>query len=323
MLDDGRRELGTCLEKDALSEAFRKQYEPSLPRSKRRKTKHGKRVAETVATRTYPVEGLEGDLSPNAEQFPPSVVPVQQKKLPPDLEGSKLDTIQSDVLESTYPENTPPDAVNKEVTNPEPAQPELITPAVTFPASKKVDGSNCETKDPEPTDVGVTNPPPATSDPTCEQPDQIHQIEDAINQPSAPPASALHFYLHLPHPAVPSSKPTLLPLPATSTLTTALRNRVVREYPTIYVLRNQAEDSPSERFTLQIDIDAGLEEAMNGMLDGEADGKLGDGKKDDGVVGEVDGSTEDVEMDIPFGESPNQVAQSQLDDLSYIQHSFI
>ncbi|MCJ1245499.1 hypothetical protein MMC30_002703 [Trapelia coarctata] len=326
VLDDGLRELGTCLEKDVLSEAFRKQYEPSIPRFKRRKTKHSKGVDKAGAPKTDSGEKLDGHVSPDPEPSPSSTVPLRHSSLPPDMEDNKLDAFKENRLEATDLENAGPDAVSEEVSKQEPMHLGAVAPATMIPEPTEVEVKNLESIDSEPTDPVVTNLPPTIP---SKQSAQIHPLEDATDPPSTPsnpPALTLHFYLHLPHPATPSSKPTILPLLPSSTLATALRNRIVREYPTIYVLKHPADDLSSAKFTLQTDMDAELKEAMEGMLDagkGGPDGDLDGHTKDEGEIREVDGGAKDVGMDIGAGGRPDQMAQSQLKDLRYIQESFI
>lgn len=54
--------------------------------------------------------------------------------------------------------------------------------------------------------------------------------------PEPPPSAHLTFHLH--HPSLPSKHPVLIPLPPDAKLATSLTNRIVLEFPTIYVLHN-------------------------------------------------------------------------------------
>ena len=86
------------------------------------------------------------------------------------------------------------------------------------------------------------------------------------------------------------------------------------------------EDLPSEKFTLQMEIDAGLRAAMKGMLGGGgagSSGVRGEETKIEADVGEVADITKDGKIDIRGKETLDRMAQSQLDDLRYIQESFI
>ena len=51
--------------------------------------------------------------------------------------------------------------------------------------------------------------------------------------------SSLTFHLH--HPSLPSRQPVLIPLSPDSTLATSLTNRLVLEFPTVYVLHSQPD----------------------------------------------------------------------------------
>lgn len=312
MLDDGRRELGTCLENDAPSEAFRKQYGPSIPRSKRRKTRHSKGMDEAIDVATNPAQVWERLASPASE------------RLPPDLKATELEAVQSDILGATDLENSHSDNVSKEVTC---TDLETTHAASTVPDVMVPEIAESESRDP-----GAMNSPPAIPfsafESPSERPTQIHPAKD-VDPPAPPldpPALSRHFYLHLTRPAIPSSRPTLLPLSPSSTLAIALRSRVVREYPTIYVLNHQAEAFPSGRFTLESDVGVQLEKEIQGMLDGGKRGsrrELGDDSKEEGEVEDVSGCTNDVKMEMSVAEEPGRRTQSQLGDLRYIQQSFI
>jgi len=326
VLDDGRRELGTCLEKDTLSEAFRKQFEPSLPHSKRRKTRHSKGGDDVVTAAVVPGEKLEGDVGLNSEPCPPASALLSSNSSPPDLEGTKLETIKL----PTNPDDTQLDSVNEGLIKQGAEELETTVSANMNPDSTELEVAKLGTTGSEPAEPRTANfaltIPDSTLDYSSEQPNQIHSDTGYADRPtssSGPPAPARHFYLHLPHPAIPSSKPTLFPIAPSLTLSTTLRNRIVREYPTIYVLNQQTGDSPSARFTVQREIDAELEEEIMGMLDGRSrgsDGELGYDAKKKGDVEDVNGSSKEGEPGIRAGGTPNQ---SELDDLRYIQESFV
>ena len=59
-----------------------------------------------------------------------------------------------------------------------------------------------------------------------------------------------HFYLHNPRPDRPMKQTALIPLAATDTLGSALRNRVVLEYPTIYVLPLREDELTEEKYVV-------------------------------------------------------------------------
>ena len=321
------------MEKDTVSEAFRKQYGPSIPRSKRRKTNHPKAVDGAVTAATNPLERSDRDVSPVSEQSPRSTNSLRHSALPPDAEGGEFEAEQLRISEPTDPENDCPDAVNEGVINAQAAKQEITNPANTKAESTEVKVTNRKHGDTNATDPqNINSPSPvqhSTLDSSFEQTNQIHIETGSADPPTSlcnPPAPARHFYLHLPHPAIPSSKPTLLALSSSATLSAAVRKRIVREYPTIYVLKYQAEDLPSAGFSLQEDIAAELEEEIHGMIDGEgraSNGGLDQGTREAGEAEDLNSSRKDAEMGTQVCEAPNQRVQSQLDDLRYIQESVI
>ena len=58
---------------------------------------------------------------------------------------------------------------------------------------------------------------------------------------------SLHFYLHVPR--LPSPQPVLIPLPPDSNLFTCLRNHLILEFPTIYVLPYPTSELPISYLT--------------------------------------------------------------------------
>lgn len=280
-----------------------------------------------------PAERSDRNVSPVSEQSPRSTVPLRHSALPLNAEGGKLEADQLRISEATSPENDCPDAVNEGVINTQASELETTKPAITTAESAELEVTTQKHTDTQATDTqNINSPSPvphSTLDSSCEQPIQVHIETGSVDPPTSlcnPPAPARHFYLHLPHPALPSSKPTLLALSPSATLSAALRKRIVREYPTVYVLKNRAEDLPSAGFSLQEEIAADLEEEIRGMIDGEgrgSNGGLDQGTKKAGEAKDLNGSRKDAEMGIRVGERPNQRVQSQLDDLRYIQESVI
>ena len=76
----------------------------------------------------------------------------------------------------------------------------------------------------------------------------IHPPSPPSPGPATPPNPASsppqHFYIHVPHPAHPSSNPTVSPLAPDLILADALRGRTVLEFPRIYALRHEREELP-------------------------------------------------------------------------------
>lgn len=103
---------------------------------------------------------------------------------------------------------------------------------------------NATTTTSEPTGTNVekqpgSEPAEASTDPTEEK---------AANSPITP-HRGVYFYLH--RPRTTTKKPVLIPLPPQITLANALRERMVLEFPTIYVLPNSAETLGADEETSQ------------------------------------------------------------------------
>ncbi|KAL8950845.1 MAG: hypothetical protein Q9222_003143 [Ikaeria aurantiellina] len=88
----------------------------------------------------------------------------------------------------------------------------------------------------------------------------------APSQPPATPTPQLHFYLLLP--STPTSYRVLIPLAPSSTLSTALTDHLVLEFPTIYALKQPPDRLPTG-FMTEEDYLKGLarESHQNGHLD--------------------------------------------------------
>lgn len=105
------------------------------------------------------------------------------------------------------------------------------------------------------------------------------------------PSAHLNFYLH--HPSLPSRRPVLIPLPHDAKLATSLTNRIVIEFPTIYVLHSQPDGRLPEGFVNEEDFFAAARKELIEEVAGEefAVGRIGgdveEGKGDDLEEGEV------------------------------------
>ncbi|CAD6591056.1 MAG: hypothetical protein ASARMPREDX12_004905 [Alectoria sarmentosa] len=112
------------------------------------------------------------------------------------------------------------------------------------------------------------------------------------------PTSEFDFYLH--HPSLPSRRPVLVPLPPDAKLATSLTNRLILEFPTIYVLPSQAGGRLPEGFVSEEDFFASAKKELIEEIAGEGtqiaspdmngdEGKadLEDGELDEGRLREV------------------------------------
>jgi hypothetical protein len=101
--------------------------------------------------------------------------------------------------------------------------------------------------------------------------------EQQPSEEAAPPQETTHFYLHKPHTS--STNTVLIPLTASSTLTTALHQKHVLEFPTIYAFTTTSAETANslpqgfitlEQYTQHItDDDKELEGLMSSMPEGQ------------------------------------------------------
>lgn len=128
---------------------------------------------------------------------------------------------------------------------------------------------------------------------------QAMQSSASIPSPSTDPLvteeepfSNFNFYLN--HPSLPSRQPVLIPIPADARLATSLTNRLVLEFPTIYVLHSRPDGKLPEGFVSEEDFFASakkelIEEiAAEGTSVGEFGGNVDERKAGDLEDGEVD-----------------------------------
>ena len=114
------------------------------------------------------------------------------------------------------------------------------------------------------------------------------------------PASKISLTFHLHHPSLPSKQTVLISLSPDSNLATSLTNRLVLEFPTIYVLHRQPEDRLPDGFISEEDFFATAKKEMNaevglgdGLIEGyeEAEARtrepLEEGEVDEGRLLEV------------------------------------
>lgn len=99
-------------------------------------------------------------------------------------------------------------------------------------------------------------------------------VLDCPTTQPAPPASVT-FHLH--HPSLPSKHPVLIPLSPDARLATSLTNRLILEFPTIYVLDRQSDDKLPEGFISEDDFFAtAKKELIKELVEGESAGSAMD-----------------------------------------------
>lgn len=257
---DGRRkEIGICPESDTLLAAYAAHLQTTTfkddhdqrqnPPPKRRR-KHG-------------VRGTTGTLAanPNATEDPSKDAPIQtfaalgvDSTASPDCSDGAIRAIPKSSLH--FHEIHPDD---QDVAS-------LSEPATLF-------------RDIDPTDGvgdGLSSPLRGElqqrRDPFPEQPSQ-KAFQAVTNQ--LPPQS-LHFYLHAPR--LPSPQPVLVPLRHDSTLSANLRNHLVLEFPTIYVLKSPPSKLPDgyiteEAFDKQMQQES-FRDSVMAKLTGNEEGEI-------------------------------------------------
>ena len=98
------------------------------------------------------------------------------------------------------------------------------------------------------------------------------------------PKEGFNFYLH--HPSLPSRHPVLIPLPPDAKLATALTNRLVLEFPTIYVLPSKPDGTLPEGLVSEDDFFASAKKELIAEVGGE-----------DSLVGGFEGDAEERRAD--------------------------
>lgn len=112
--------------------------------------------------------------------------------------------------------------------------------------------------------------------------------------PATAPAPKVDFNFYLHHPSLPSRHPVLIPLPPDAKLATSLTNRLVLEFPTIYVLRGQPDGTLPKGLVSEEDYFASAKKELIEEMAGEKtsvggfDGKFEERKAHDLEDGEVD-----------------------------------
>lgn len=185
-------------------------------------------------------------LLPNTESF--MVPSITDTTIPePILSSAVLPTpdITAEQAPTPMEVNTPalPQTDNGNVTVP-PSGEDILAPQQLISTSPPQPATNDVPPHPPHPDPNETTPQTTTNDTT---------LPATTNQETTPPPSlcpGLHFYLH--KPSTTSPHPVLIPLSPHSTLETCLQNRLILEYPTIYVLPQPASELP-DTFLLEVE----------------------------------------------------------------------
>lgn len=108
----------------------------------------------------------------------------------------------------------------------------------------------------------------ALSEPTSERP------VSSLTEPT--PKATIAFYLH--HPSLPSRHPVLIPISPAATLASALSNRLVLEFPTIYVLHQHHDEKLPERFVSEEEF---FHMAKKGLIEELEEGEFVNGEDEE------------------------------------------
>ena len=126
-------------------------------------------------------------------------------------------------------------------------KPKVISQAAEGSASNNGVSSKGESESERPLTDSIFQPGPEPPTSTSE-----------IPRPTLTPG--LNFYLH--HPSLPSKNPVLISLPSDATLATSLANRLVLEFPTIYVLPQHQGGGLPDGFTSEDDYFAAAKKCL-------------------------------------------------------------
>lgn len=219
-----RREIGICPESDTLSAAYAAHLQTTtlkddpdqgenLPRKKKRK--HG-------------VRGTTGILaiSPSATEDAPiqdiAVSGADAIASPKSYNGASRDILKTS-LHDIHPDTQDVAPLNQPATLPKDIDPR--------------DGAT------DSLSLSRRDNFQQQQDPFSEQPSDkaFEAVADQL------PTQLLHFYLHAPR--LPSPQPVLIPLRHDCTLSANLRNHLVLEFPTIYVLESPPSELPDDYIT--------------------------------------------------------------------------
>ncbi|KAL8792113.1 MAG: hypothetical protein Q9195_005288 [Heterodermia aff. obscurata] len=226
--DDGHRECGQCSEFDTLSAAFTAHTQSKKPKEA---SNHGdeasrkrKRKRRTGCNASSPTTG------PSSTHDPMVTAPADES---PTKTGS------------TAPEQS----WSSDLKDAAPAERNNLH------RNSKLESQNLDSLITE----GASTEAISNDISLLKSDDAGQQQRPLPNHPDEPSVEAmaserlvhsLHFYLHVPR--VPSPQPVLIPLPPDSTLFTCLRNRLVLEFPTIYVLPYPKSELPASYLTEEV-----------------------------------------------------------------------
>ena len=257
---DGRKEYGICSEFDRLQDAYAAHVRSTRPKENarqehetppRKRIKHGSKASST--TRDANVHTEQGYSQEGS--MPQSIAMDSGIPAPPAIMDDKFaDAGLGTTSNGTkgQPREKPLDSVNSDVSGCGPPSHDGL-----------IGRRNSE--------MSIAS----TKDETAEAlPSQIHKTNSETV--ASPTNSALYFYLHAPR--LPSPQPVLIPLTSDSTLSNCLRNNLVLEFPSIYVLQDDPMHLPNDYIT-EGEFDRkmqqeGFKDSIMARLSGNEEGEI-------------------------------------------------
>ena len=257
---DGRREYGICPEFDGLQDAYAAHVRLTRPREStneehepppRKRTRHGSKASSiTRNANVHTEQGCtqEGSLAQSTTVDSNAAAPPEAA---------------NDMTRDAFL------ALSSNGTKGQPREKRLETEIndVSGCAPPSHDGLNRRRNSETPT--------VATKDKTVDAlPSQNHKTNSELV--ANPTNSYLYFYLHAPR--LPSPQPVLIPLTSDSTLSNCLRNNLVLEFPSIYVLQDDPMHLPNDYIT-EGDFDRkmqqeGFKDSIMAKLTGIEEGEI-------------------------------------------------
>ena len=281
---DGRKTIGRCHEARPLGESFARHMEhlsgiQSGKRSREDDEDESRAKSKRIRGRMKELglnPRLKGD--PEDSRYEGLVLEKQQPAishlaLKPESQTSRTPDLNASVALSNKPLEINPESLNQHSSTTEATvTPTLRPPDLNNPSMDQMPSANN-------TSVISTLPtPPAAAKQTT-------------------PPKSVSFYLH--HPSLPSKHPVLIPLFADSILATSLTNRLVLEFPTIYVIYQQPDGKLPDGFISEEDFFASAKKVLiKELVEGDQgsygmdmserrDGDLEEGQVDERRVAEV------------------------------------
>ncbi|KAL2044277.1 hypothetical protein N7G274_002982 [Stereocaulon virgatum] len=257
---DGRKVLGRCPEDQSIAKAYMAHVFPLDPHKPIKKRKKGHETFKNAQTDTaIPHDAIRERASPNGHGLAHEQGIQVGKEL-------AIDGTQIESSKCKHKNDGDEERVGHDGSEPS----ERILPHNQNQVPTRQDGPDVESTHGKhnsslaPADDGQDtqlNIPAKSEQPT---------VTADATQPVL--ESSLTFHLH--HPSLPSRQPVLIPLSPDSDLATSLTNRLVLEFPTIYVLHRQPDDKLPPGFISEEDFfttvkkvmvaDAGLGNGVNG-----------------------------------------------------------